>query len=68
MNTIKDKSLPLNDVSNPIWYLQRSDRKSSSITSSALSSIVISMLSLLGCIRCSSLLSLEGIKLIAIAD
>ena len=61
------KSLPLIDVSNPIWYLERSDWKGS-ITQSALSLIMISMLSLFECITCSSSLSLEEIKLIAVVN
>ena len=55
----KIKSLPFIDVSNPIWYLERSDLKSSTIISSALNLIMISMLSLLECITHSSSVSLE---------
>ena len=68
MNTIKYEIIPFIDVSNPILYLERSDWKSSSITSSALSLITISILSPFECITCSSSLSLEGIKLIAIVN
>ena len=55
----KIKLLPVVDVSNLIWYLERSDSKSSSITSSALSLVMISMLSFFECITCSSSVSLE---------
>ena len=64
MNTIKD--IPFIDVSNPIWYLERSNWKSSPKVSSALSLIMISMLSLFYCIIRSSSVSLEEIKLSAI--
>ena len=45
-----------------------SDLKSSSITSSASSLIMISMLSVFECITRSSLLSIEEIKLFAIVN
>ena len=62
----KIKSHPGIDVSNPFWYLDRSDWKSSCITSSALSLIIISMLSPFECMTHSSSLSLDDIKLIVI--
>ena len=62
------KSLPLIDVSNPMCYLERFYNLKGSITQSALSLIMISMLSLFECITCSSSLSLEEIKLIAIVN
>ena len=58
------KVLTFIDVSNPIWYLERSDLKSSSITSSALSLIMISISSLFECSARYTSLSLEDIKLI----
>ena len=68
-NTINERiSLPLTGVSNPIWYLERSDWKSSSIISSTLSFIMIFMSSLLECILRSLSLSLEEIKLIAVVN
>ena len=48
------------DVSNQILYIESSDWKSSSITSYAFLSIMISMLSLLKCIKCSLLVFLEN--------
>ena len=60
MNKIKNK------IASSHWYLLRSDSKRSWITSSALSIIMISMLSLYECITHSSSISLEEIKLIAI--
>ena len=48
------------DVSNPVWYLERSDSKISSIPSFAYAANT--------CITCSSLLSLEQIKLTAVAN
>ena len=42
----KIKSLVFIEVSNPTWYLDKGDWKSSSVTSSALPLIMISMLSL----------------------
>ena len=69
MSTIKDKiTSSYIDVSSPTWYLLRSDLKSFSVTSSGLSLIMISMLSLFQCIRNSSQLSLEEIKLIDIVS
>ena len=59
------KSLPFIDVSNPIWYLLRSDSKRSFITSSVFPWIKISELSLFECITRSSSVSLEEVKLIA---
>ena len=50
------------DVSYPVWYLERSDSKISSITSFALSYAANT------CITSSSLLSLEQIKLTAVAN
>ena len=64
----KIKSLPLIDVSNPIWYLERSNWKFFSITSFALSLIMILMLLPFKCITLSSSLSLKEIKLIAIVN
>ena len=52
----------------PIWYLHSSDSKRSSINSSALSLIMISLLSLFECITRSSSLPLKEIKLIAIVN
>ena len=60
MNKIQNK------ITTSHWYLLRSDSKGSSITSSASSIIMISMLSLYECITHSSSISLEEIKLIAI--
>ena len=68
MNTSKDKITTSHDVSSPIWYLEWSDWKSSSITSFALSSVMISMLPLSECITSSSSISLGEIKLIAIVN
>ena len=57
------------DSSNLFWYMFLSDSKSSFITSSNWSFILISMLSLFECLSCSSSLSsLEKIKLIVIAN
>ena len=53
------KSLPLMKVFNPIWYLERSHWKRSSIISSVLSLIVIKMLSHFEHIRRFLSLSLE---------
>ena len=61
------KSIPFIDVSNSIWYLEKIYWKSSDITSSALSLIIISMLSLFEYTTLSSL-SLEDIKLMAIIN
>ena len=55
------KSLPFIDFSNPIWYLESIDLKISSITSSALSWLMISMLWLFECVTRSSSLYLEEI-------
>ena len=68
INTIKGKITTFHwrFRANRIWYLERSDWKSSSIISSALSLIMISVLSLCECITRSSSLLLEDIKLIAI--
>ena len=54
------------DVSNTIWYLEKSDWESFSVTSSALPLILISMLSLFECTTLFSSLSLEEIKLFAL--
>ena len=54
------------DVSNSIWYLEKSVWKSSCINSLALSLIVISVLSLFECFTRSPSVSLEELKLIAI--
>ena len=62
------KSLPLIDTSKSIWYLERSDSKSSLTTSFALSYDINSTLSLLECITRSSSTSLEEVKLIAIVN
>ena len=68
MKTIKNKNLPIIDVSTPIWYLERSARKSSAVTSSALSLIMTSMLPLFECIVRSLSLPLEELKLITIVN
>ena len=60
--------LLLIDVSNPIWYPERSDSKRSSITSCALSHTMTSMLSLFKCIKHSSSICLEETKLVAIGN
>ena len=60
MNKIQNK------ITTSHWYLLRIDSKGSSITSSASSIIMISMLSLYECITHSLSISLEEIKLIAI--
>ena len=60
------KSLPFIESSNPILCLQTNDWKSSYITSSSLSVIIISTLSLFECITPSSSLSLKDTRLIAI--
>ena len=57
----KIKSLCLIDVSNPIFHLVRSDSKRFLLTSSALSLIMISILSLFEYITHSSSLYLENI-------
>ena len=62
------KSLSFMVVLNPISFLERSDWKSFSITSSVLLLIVTFMLSFFECITRSSSLSLEDIKLIAIVN
>ena len=46
------------DISNPIWDLEGSDWKSSSITSSAVILIIVSMLSFFEHITCASSFSL----------
>ena len=51
-----------------LWYLFLSESKSSLITSSASSLIMISMLLLFQCITLSSLLFMEEIKLFAIVN
>ena len=61
----KIKSLPLIDVLKSIWYLKRSDSKSSLTISFILSYDINSTLLLVECITRSSSASLEGIKLIA---
>ena len=58
----KIKSLPLIDVSKPIWYLERSDLKSSLTTSFALWYGINSILSLFECITSSSSTSLKKNK------
>ena len=62
------KSLSFIDVFNPIRNQERRDSKSSLIALSTLSQVKISMLSLFECITCSSSMSLEEIKLIAIIN
>ena len=64
----KIKSLPLTDVSNPPWYLFRSDWKSVFITSPFLSLIMTSMLLFSECIIRFLSLALEEIKLIPIVN
>ena len=54
------------DSSKLFWYLFWGDLKNSSIKSSALSLTIISMLSLFECVRHSSSLPLEELKLFAI--
>ena len=61
-------SPPLIDVSNPIWYPERSDSRRSLITSSASLHTMTSMLSLFKYITHSSSIFLEEIKLIAIVN
>ena len=61
----KIKFLPFIAVSKPIWYLEINNSGSSLITLSALSLIMISMLSLFECITWFLSVSLEDIKLIA---
>ena len=58
------KLLSLIFVSNSIWYLERSDLTSSSITYSVLSLIIISMMSLFESITHSSSIFLWETKLI----
>ena len=67
INTIKDLTT-IFPMMFPIWYLHSSDSKRSSINSSALSLIMISLLSLFECITRSSSLPLKEIKLIAIVN
>ena len=62
---MKLKSLPSVDSSQPIWYLEKNDSKSFSITWTALSLIIISMGSI-WIMTNSSLVYLERIKLISI--
>ena len=62
------KSLPLTDFSNPICYVLIRESKVSPIVSSALTLIMISMLSLLECITHSSSLWSGEIKVIAIVN
>ena len=62
------KSLPFIVLSNPIWYLERCDWKGSSKTSSALSLIMIFILSLFECITLCSSVSLWGTKLTGIVN
>ena len=50
------------------WYVYLKDSKSYFMTSSASSLIIISILSLFECITCFSSLSMEEIKLFAIAN
>ena len=64
LNRKKDRSLI--DVSKLIWWLERSDSKSSLTTIFAISYGISSILSLLECITRSSSTSLEEIKLTAI--
>ena len=63
MNAIKYKNNYLSCFLTPTWYLKKSDRKSSSITSSALLLIMISMLSFFECITGLSSFPLEEINL-----
>ena len=64
----KIKSLPFSDVSNSIWYLERSSSRSYLVTSFTLSYVITFVLSLFQCITCSSSVSLEEIKLTAIVN
>ena len=66
LNRKKDRSLI--DVSKLIWWLERSDSKSSLTTIFAISYGISSILSLLECITRSSSTSLEEIKLAAILN
>ena len=59
------KALTFIDVSDPIRHRERRDSKSSSRTLSALSWLMISVLSLFECITRSSSALLEKIKIIA---
>ena len=61
----KIKSLPVTDASSPIWYLLRTDSKSNSIISSALTLIMTQMVSLFEYITLSLSLFLEKINLIS---
>ena len=63
MIAIKYKNHYLSCFLAPTWYLKKSNWKSSSITSSALSLIMISMLSLFECITGLSSFPLEEINL-----
>ena len=65
---LKIKSLPPIDVFNSIWYLERSYSKIPLITSTALSRLMISILSFFEYISHSSSLTLEETKLIAIVN
>ena len=56
------------DVSNRIWYLERSGWKSTSVTLSAFSLIIICTLSFFACITCSSSLPLKDTNLIVIVN
>ena len=62
------KLLPLIDVSKEIWYLERSDSKSSLATSFALPYNIFFILSLFKCITSSSSKSLDERKLTAIVN
>ena len=66
-NIIKDKLPPFID-SKLFCYLFLSESKSSSITSSALSLIMVSISSLFECITCSSSLSMDERKFFAIVN
>ena len=61
-----ENKIALIDVSKLIWYLERSDSKSSLTTIFAISYHISSILSLLECITRSSSTFLEEIKLAAI--
>lgn len=66
IDIIKDKITIFCWFSKPIWYLEKSDSKSSLIILSVSSSIMISVLSLSKCITHILSLSFEDLKLIAI--
>ena len=67
MNITEDTLTTVHD-SKLLWYLILNESKSFFVTSSASSFIMIFMLSLFKCIICSSSLSMEETRLIAIAS